>query len=910
LEPENGRQMSVRNLDKLFRPASVAVIGASDRPHSIGAVAIRNLLAAGFRGPILPVNPKHPAIAGVLAYPDVAALPLTPDLAVICTPPAPIPGIIDALGRRGTKAAVVITAGLDKLQGPAGGDLQQAMLDAARPHLLRVLGPNCIGLLVPGLRLNASFAHTGALPGTIGFVSQSGALCTIVLDWAKSRGVGFSHFISLGNTADVDFGDVIDYLASDADTRAILLYVEAVKHARKFFSAARAAARNKPIIAIKGGRDAAGQRAARSHTGALAGGDEVYSAAFQRAGIVRVDDTEELFAATETLARIGKIGGERLGILTNGGGPGVLAVDALTAERGRLAEFAPATMAALDGALPGTWSRANPADIVGDATGERYAKALKILLADPGIDALLVMHAPTAVVSPMEPAQALIAARDDSAKKLLACWMGGEAVAPARQALSAAGIATYDTPHAAVRAFSHLVEYRRTQDMLMETPPAAPTSFAPDVPAARAVIGQVLREGRSLLTEPEAKAVLKAYGVPVVATVVAPHAAAAAAAAARLGYPVALKILSPDVTHKTDVGGVALDLNDAAALTRAAGDMLARVKRLQPAARIDGFSVQTMARRPRAHELIVGAASDPIFGPVILFGHGGTAVEVVGDRAIALPPLNLGLARALIEQTRIAKLLAGYRDRPAADRGAIAEVLVRLSQLIADLPEVAELDINPLFADAAGVLALDARMRVQAAASAGSARLAIRPYPQHLEETVVLADGTRLLLRPIRPEDEPQHLAFFNRLSPEDVRFRFFGMVRSLPHTELARYTQIDYDREMAFIAVPADAGKPPETLGVVRAVGDPDNEQAEFAIIVRSDLKGRGLGWALMQKIVAYCRERGTGRIIGQILSENQGMRKLAEEFGFTSRRVPGGDIVEVTLNLRPASQSRSAAS
>jgi acetyltransferase len=894
--------MTVRHLDKMFAPASVAVIGASDRPGSIGQVVLRNVLGGGFAGPVWPVNPRHATVGGQPAFASVNALPAAPDLAVICTPPAAIPELVASLGKRGARAAVVITAGLERVA--AGGDrnVLQAMLEAARPHCLRILGPNCLGLLAPGIGLNASFAHASAKPGPIAFVSQSGAWCTVVLDWARAEGIGFSHFISLGNAADVDFGDVIDYLASDRSTSAILLYIESIRQARKFLSASRAAARNKPIIAVKAGRSQAAARAAWSHTGALAGSDEVFTAALTRAGIVRVESAEELFEAAATLARIGRTQSERLAILTNGGGPGIIAVDALAAEGGDLAELAPQTLAALDRVLPETWSRANPVDIVGDAPSARYADALRILGKDPNTDAILVLHAPTAVLPAIEAARGVIAAAATLAnKKLLTCWLGRDAVAASRQAFVAAGIATYDTPLAAVRALAHLAEYRRTQEALSETPPAAATTFTPDPSRAASVIAGALAAGRGALSEIEVQAVLKAYGVPVVESRLAPDAESAADAADALGYPVVVKIQSPDLVHKSDVGGVALDLEDRAAVLRAAGDMRARALRLRPGARVEGFIVQSMIRRPRAFELIIGASVDPIFGPVLLFGQGGTAVEVLADRALALPPLNLALARQTMARTRVARLLAGYRDRPAADRNAVADVLVRISQLVADQAEVSEIDINPLLADDKGVVALDARIRVAPAAQRGGERLAIRPYPQGLEEWLTLADGSRIQARPIRPEDEPAHRAFFERLTPDDIRFRFFGQMRALDHSQLARFTQIDYDREMAFIATRPGPGGEPETLGVVRAIADPNNEYAEFAVIVRSDIKGRGLGHALLDKMVRYCRGRGTAAMVGQVLRENARMRALAEELGFVGRPV-GGDVLEYQIDLRRA--------
>ena len=893
--------MTIRHLDRLLHPRSLAVIGASDRPNSVGAVVMKNLAAAGFAGTVMPVNPKHKIVAGLPSHADIADLPIAPDLAVICTPPETVPAIIDALGRRGTRAAVVITAGLTRTRLADGRTLRQAMLDAARPYLLRVLGPNCVGLLVPGIGLNASFAHTGAKDGSIAFVSQSGALCTVVLDWANSQDIGFSHFISLGDAADVDFGDVIDYLAADPRTSAILLYMESVTHARKFLSAARAAARNKPIMAIKAGRTPLAAKAAASHTGALAGADAVFSAAFRRAGIVRVDTIEELFDATETLARSPVLGGDRLAIVTNGGGAGVMAVDAMATGEGRLATLSTATIDGLNAVLPATWSRGNPIDIIGDAPSQRYADALRIVLEDDGVDAVLVMHAPTAIVPSIEPANMVIETARTAKHPVFTCWLGRAAVGEARRAFAVAGIPSFESPDGAIRAFNHMVEYRTTQRNLMQTPAADPQEFNSDRATVRRVIDAVLGEGRDILTEPESKSVLGAYGVPVVETVTAPDADAAVAAAERIGFPVAVKILSPDISHKSDVGGVVLGLETGDAVRAATEGMLARVRKQKPAARIAGVTVQRMAGGAGTFELIVGATVDAIFGPVILFGHGGTAVELIGDRAVGLPPLNRVLAGELIARTRIARLLSGFRDHPAADRAAIERVLMQISQLMADFPEVCELDINPLIADSKGVLALDARVRVARATSDGSDRFAIRPYPQFLGEEVPFG-GRRILLRPIRPEDEPAHREFVSHLSPSDLRFRFFGMVREMPHSQLARFTQIDYDREMAFLAVDRTLDGKAQTLGVVRAVADPDNRQAEFAIVVRSDLKGQGLGAILMRKIIEYCRSRGTGELVGQILVENIAMRKLAKTLGFTEAASLDSEIVEVRLPLTAA--------
>jgi len=894
--------MSVRNLDSLFKPASVAVIGASNNLHSIGGVVMRNLLKGGFTGPIMPVNPKYPAVAGVLTYPDVAHLPITPDVAVICTPPATVPSLIQQLGDRGTRAAIVITAGLSNpMPDGDGRTIQQAMLEAARPHLLRVLGPNCVGLLVPGLGLNATFAHAESGPGSIAFVSQSGGFCTATLDWARARGIGFSHFVSLGNAADIDFGDVLDYLASAPETTAILLYMESIgpDEARKFMSAARAAARNKSVLAIKAGRHPEGARAAASHTGALAGADNVYDAAIRRAGILRVFTLDELFDAVETLARARPLQGERLAILTNGGGPGVIATDALIADGGTLAEFSAETLRKLDTLLPYTWSHGNPVDMIGDSDFHTYVQALRILLEDANVDAILVMNAPSALAPPEETARGVVDTLRQADRPILTSWLGGEAAGRARRIFAEAGIPTYETPENAVRAFMHMVHYRRNQEILTQTPPSAPTDFTPLPGAARAVIETALAEDRELLTEPEAKQVLAAYGVPVVETRVAANPLEAAQLAEQIGLPVAVKILSPDITHKSDVGGVALGLDASDDVWTAAVTMQTRIAKRFPAARLAGFTVQKMAQRPQAHELIIGVSTDSIFGPVILFGRGGTAVEVVADSTTALPPMNMSLARHMIARTQVYKLLKGYRDRPPADLDAICLTLIQISQLIVDRPEIVELDINPLFADNQGVLALDARIRIAATGTVGPQRLAIRPYPRELEEAVRLPSGREVFIRPIRPEDAPAHKAFVARMTPEDLRFRFLGVIRDVPPSEMARLTQIDYDREMAFLAIAPHAAGEPETLAVVRTVANPDSTKADFAVMVRSDMKRTGLGSLLMQKMIRYCKGRGVQELVGEVLADNQAMLNLTAKLGFTARPLPEKGRCEVRLKL-----------
>lgn len=890
--------MSIRNLDRLLAPRSVALVGASDRAGSVGQVVMRNLLSAGFHGDVYAVNPGHDTVQGLRAHASVADLPAVPDLAVICTPAATVPGLIEELGRAGTRAAVVLSAGLR--EGRDGDvSLTERMLAAARPHHMRILGPNCVGLLVPGIGLNASFAHTDSAPGRIAMVSQSGALCTTILDWARSRGIGFSHFISVGDVADVDFGDLLDYLGGQAGTDALLLYVESISAARKFLSAARATARRKPIVVIKSGRVEAGARAAASHTGALAGRDDVFDAAIRRAGMLRVDGIDDLFNAVETLARAHQVRGDRLLIVTNGGGPGVLATDELVLAGGRLAELDAAALARLDACLPATWSHGNPVDIIGDAGPERYEQALRGALESSAHDAVLVMLVPTATVDNTAVAHTVTAITAGSKRPLLTCWMGGDAVAAARDVFAAAQLPTYETPHHAVRGFMQMVDYHRNQATLIETPRAITEAFQPDRGWARDVIHQVIADGRELLTEPEAKAVLEAYRIPVVATRIARDAAQAEQLAAELGYPVALKIVSHAITHKSDVGGVILDIEGPQRLREALGEMRARVAHLAPEADVQGFSVQPMQRRPAAFELLLGVSSDPIFGPVIAFGQGGTAVELWRDVAVALPPLNMALAADVIGRTRVARLLGGHRGSAGVEMDALRMALIKLSQLVVDFPEVVEVDINPLLADSVGVLALDARVRVEPARSQGYQRLAIHPYPDELEQWVTLDTGERVLLRPIRPEDEAAHAEFLAHIEPADLRFRFFHSVNRFTHEQLASFTQIDYGREMAFIATRHRGDGVAETLGVVRAISDANDERAEFAVLVRSDMKRRGLARRLMHKLIDYQKGRGTHELVGMVLPDNEAMLGLGRLFGFASEFSQEEGVRELTLVL-----------
>jgi acetyltransferase len=857
--------MTIRNFDALFAPKSVVLIGASDVPGSVGSVIAHNLLARGFAGDIAFINRRAQTIEGRATVPSIEALPFTPDLAVIATPPNGIPAMITDLGARGCRAAIIISA------SAGGQEWRSTLVNAAAPNLLRILGPNCLGFQSPTTGLNASFAHLMPKAGRVALVSQSGAVLAAVIDWAAGRGIGFSHVISLGDMVDIDFGDVLDFLALDPATDAILLYVESITHARKFMSAGRIAARTKPVVVVKAGRSDAGAKAAATHTGALAGSDLVYDAAFRRAGMLRVRELEHLFDAAEILSSGIRVHGDRLAVLTNGGGAGVMATDALVEEHGTLATLSSEAIGRLDTVLPATWSRANPVDIIGDAHADRYRHALQAMLADDTQDAILVINCPTGVANRLDSAQAVIDISSDEPTPILTCWLGERTAQESRALFNARRVPTFSTPTEGVEAFMQIATYSRNQAQLLQTPAASVVKG--DRQKARAILEAAAADKRRMLTEPEAKGLLLAYEIPTTLTLIAHDPAEAAARAAEVGFPVALKILSPDISHKSDVGGVRLDLPDRASVLTTATKMMEDIGRLAPAAQLTGFTVQLMVSKPKGIELLAGFHVDQTFGPVILFGAGGVAVEVIADRAAALPPLNSILAKDLMERTRVYKLLAGYRDVPAADFAAIERVLLGISKMIADLPEIIALDINPLLVDAAGVIALDARI---ALGQSARQELAICPYPDRLARNVVLPAGT-FHVRPIRPEDEPALVDMTNRSSLEDMRARFLGALRSLPHALAARLSQIDYDREMAFVAVGHADGA---LVAVCRIVIDPNFQEAEYAIMVRTDLKGLGLGGALTEAIFEYARERGVKEVWGDALADNTQMLNLAGDF------------------------------
>lgn len=910
--------MSLSSLDCLFAPESIVLVGAGGRQGSLDGLLARNLAhklasdrvldqeGSAYGGPIWAIHPKKRKIGGLRCLPDLADLPGRPDLAIIASPAVEVPRLLDRLGALGSRAAIITSAGFGEGGDPAGLALREDIVRISRRHGMRLLGPNCLGLVATATALNASLAHRAPPAGRIAFVAQSGTLVTSVLDWALARGIGFSHLVSLGDMVDLDFGDILDHLALDGHASAILLFIETLGPARKFLSAARAAARLKPVILVKAGRFPESARAVLSHAGALAGTDAVHDAAFRRAGLLRVHSLEELFDAVANLAQARPPRGDRLAILTNSGGAGVLATDALIDSGGRLAELSPATLAALNQALPCPWSHANPIDILGDADSGRYARALTILRGDPGLDAVLALHCPFAGINSAAIARALIAADTGSeggparAPTLMASWIGGVKVQGARRLLAASHLPSYDTPERAIRAFMHLVAYRHAQVQLMETPPALPEDCRPDLGRIRPLLLRAQDDGREWLTEPEAKAVLSACGIPVVATLVAQTPDQAATLAREIGGPVALKLLSPDIPHKRRAGGVALELTGPQAVRAAALAMLERIRQTLPEARIDGFSVQEMVRRPEACELILGLSEDPQFGPVLLVGQGGSGAEALRDTALGLPPLNLRLAAEMLEGTRIHARLRGGAGLPRADLDAITLALVRLSQLIVEVPEILELDVNPLLADRHGILALDARIRLRAGAPPGVERLAILPYPRDLEEEIPLPDGRHLWLRPIQPEDEPALQEHFGRLEPEEVRMRFFVPRRTLDHITAARFSQIDYDREMALVLTEHGiAGRAP-IHGVVSLIAGPGLDSAEFAIVLNRPMTGLGLGILLMRRILDHARGRGLGEVHGEVLRENRSMLKLCKVLGFTQGPIPEEPgLVRVSLRL-----------
>lgn len=885
--------MSTYRLDSIFRPRAVAVVGSQSRPRSVGRAVVENLLASGFSGPIGLVN-KHPSpMDGVATVRHLHELPWTPDLVVIATPAATVPQLAAEAAEKGATALVVLTAAMGS--GPSSPAAQLEAL--TREKGLRVLGPNCLGVIAPHARLNASLASRFPKAGDLALISQSGAISGGLVEWSMSQPVGFSAVVSLGDALDVDFADLLDYFATDSRTRAILLYVEAIRDARKFMSAARAAARTKPVVVVKSGHGGSPQvtPAGSTHTQNLARPNAVYGAAFRRAGLLRVRSLHELFAAARTLGQVRPFQGRRLAILTNGGGVGALSVDHLYEQGGSLATLSETTRDALDRILPVGWSRTNPVDLLTDIDADRYAATIDALLADPGNDALLAVNVPTVLSSSSEAAHAVTRVLSQrpghgTRKPVFTVWLGNDPQAEA--VLDAAQVARYPNESDAVAGFMHLVRHREVQAALMETPPSLPEDFIPDVALARTLVEAALDAGQTWLDPLATTQLLAAYGIPMAPLWRADDADDAARIAAPLlaeGATVAVKILSPDIPHKSDVDGVRLNLANANAVREAAAGILQRARERRPEARIEGVLVQPTVLRPKARELIAGIADDPVFGPVIAFGRGGTAVEVINDQAVALPPLDLRLAHELIARTRVSRVLKAYRDVPAADERAVALVLVKLAQLAADIPEIQQLDINPLLADREGVVAVDARIAVARGRvlhkGRGHPRFAIFPYPKEWERTIELADGQPALVRPVRPEDDAMFREFFTHVTDEDLRLRFFQSVRHFSHEFIARLTQLDYARSIALVAIHPQTH---EMLGAVRLHADANYEKGEYGILVRSDLKGHGIGWKLMQIMIEYARWLGLKVIEGQVLRENRTMLAMCESLGFTVKLDP----------------------
>jgi acetyltransferase len=905
--------VSTYRLKSVFEPASVAVVGSRSRPRSVGRAVIGNLLQAGFPGPIALVNLHPVQLDGVTCVRRLRDLPWTPDLVVIATPAETVPGIAAEAADRGAGAIAVLTAAMG--QGPGSPAAQLEAL--ARSKGLRVLGPNCLGVIAPHAHLNASLAGRFPKAGDLALISQSGAISGGLVEWSMGRSVGFSAVVSLGDALDVDFADLLDYFATDHRTRAILLYVETIRDARKFMSAARAAARTKPVVVVRSRHTAGAMPVAAAagdgtHAQQLARPDAVYDAAFRRAGLLRVRSLDELFAAAETLGRLRAFPGRRIAILTNGGGVGALSVDRLETLGGTLAQLSDTTRQQLDAVLPVGWSRSNPVDLLTDVDADRYAATIAALLDDSGNDALLAVNVPTVLSSSLETAQAMTdmlrqRASQTPRKPVFAVWLGNDA--RAIDVLNAAHIPNYPSESDAVAGFMHLVNHREAQAALMETPPSLPEDFVVDAVAARAIVDAALDAGQCRLDPIAVQQLLAAYGIPTAAVAAAADPKEAARLAGPLlaaGQPVAVKVLSADIGHKSDVDGVRLNLVSEQAVREAAADILQRARTLRPDARIDGVVVQPMLLRPKARELIAGIADDPVFGPIVVFGRGGTAVEVIDDTALALPPLDLRLAHELIARTRVSRILKAYRDVPAADERAVALVLVKLAQLAADIPEIQELDINPLLADRDGVIAVDARVIVGSGRrlhkGRGHPRFAIFPYPKEWERSITLSDGGTAFVRPVRPEDDALFREFFTRVTDEDLRLRFFQSVKHFSHEFIARLTQLDYARSIALVAIDPDSG---EMLGAVRLHADANYDRGEYGILVRSDLKGHGLGWQLMRIMIEYAQWLGLNLIEGQVLRENRTMLAMCEQFGFRIQR--DADDATLMIVTLPVNAERS---
>jgi len=882
--------MARHPLDSLFAPRSIAVIGGSDRPGSVGKLVLENLKRGGFAGPLHVVNPAHAEVAGIRCVPNARELLSAPDLALIAVPAQSVPGVLVDCGVRGVRAAIVLSVGFAERRSE-GAELQAELARIARRYRIRLLGPNCIGFTRPSEKTHALLGRGSVQPGRLALISQSGAVCAAILDWAHGQGIGFSLAVSVGNAADVTFGDVLDYLALDYDTSAILVYTEGVDRARRFMSGLRAAARIKPVVVLKAGREHEISRAAATHTASLLGSDPVFESALRRAGAVRATTLPQLFSAAELLSERRRSAGPRLAIVTNAGGVGVLAADR-AAELGIvLPKLSESTLGKLEKVLPAHWTRANPVNLMGDADAERYAASVRAVVQDEHVDGALALVTPLALTEPLAVARALAAVSSETRKPVLASFLGGTQQREAREYLHESPVPELHGPEAAVEAFGYLASFEQSQRMLLEVPASLAQRTAPDAARARSVIEGALAAGRSTLSLLESKALLRAFNIPVTQSVLATSPDAACAAAMQLGFPVALKIASPDISHKSEVDGVRLELFTLTSVREAFAQLLEQARLRRPDARLLGVTVEPMHGKRFGRELLLGIATDPAFGPVITFGAGGTLVELIADSSVALPPLSLAMARDMIARTRVKRLLGEFRGTPPADMHALVDVLLALSELACELPEVEALDINPLVADASGVVAVDVRVQLRAAESARLpgqkegryAHTAIEPFPSDLVRTLTLRDGRRLELRPVRPEDAALEQEFVRKLSSESRYFRFHHGLAELSTAMLVRFTQIDYDCEMAFIALHETADGKLEEVATSRYVQEADGETCEFALVVSDTWQGHGLGSAMMRAIIEHARSRGLLRMRGDVLFENHRMLRLMQHMGFS---------------------------
>ncbi len=891
--------MSQHYLSTFFNPHAVAIIGASEKEGSIGHRLMLNMQQAGFKGRLCPVNPKHNEVLGFPCYPDIKKVPDQIDLAVIATPAKTIPDIVQSCGERNIHSVIIISAGFSEI-GKEGKLLEKSIMEHAKRYGIRIIGPNCLGIMRPLTGVNATFSYDTAARGKLALVSQSGAICTAILDWAKLQGIGFSTVVSMGDAADIDFGEILDYLALDPYTQSILLYVEGIRDARAFLSGLKAAARIKPVILIKAGRHEASSKAAMSHTGAMVGGDDVFDAAIERAGVVRVYSIAHLFAAARILAADNHFQGNRLAIITNAGGPGVMATDRAEEEGVELAQLNDETMKAMDDLLPSHWSRANPVDILGDANAYRYAEAVRLCIEDKQVDGILIILTPQAMTEPTQVAADVIEAVKGTQKPVLAAWTGGERVAEARRMFSLAGIPHFNTPEVGVAAFSFMANFHQNQKFLMQAPAPVEGDCPPDIEGAHMIIEGVMASGRTVLTAQEGKAVLAAFQIPVNPTITVRTPQEALIAAESLGYPVVLKVNMPEFSHKSDIGGVRLNIVMAQSVRENFIELEHSIRQEHPEIETITMTVEPMHRAPHGRELLLGVVRDPVFGPAISIGLGGTMVEILRDKAVGLPPLNRSVVASMLSRSRAGKLLKAFRNMPAVDEEALIHTLMRISELVSVLPEIVELDINPLIVDELGVMAVDARIKVERSRYLSPyEHMAIHPYPTELEESWQLPSGLDITIRPIKPEDAGIEQSFVRNLSEQSRFFRFMRMLQELTPEMLARFTQIDYDREMAFIAV-VSKGHEQIEVGVSRYVTNPDWLSAEFALVVADDFHGKGVGTKLMQALMKTARARGLQMLEGEVLRQNRPMQALMTKLGFTIEAVPEDDeIVRVFKRL-----------